>query len=405
MSKHLQLIKCLILCGFLATILVPTHCQLRPFGASRVEKRQREKKILDKILGGTYDSNIRPTGGNSTNGETQVTVNLAVNAVSKIDDFNMEYSVQLTQRMEWSDDRLKFFQLDEDRTNPIKHLTLTDVSKIWMPDIFFINEKAGNFHNIIKPNVYIRIFPNGVVSISIRITLRLACPMNLVLFPMDTQKCAIIMASYAWTTDDLIFRWREENPVQLPDLALPRFTMQSNITSICDRETVTGKYSCIRVDFVLTRNFSFYLTQMYIPCIMLVIVSWVSFWLDENAVPARTALGITTLLTMATQQANMNKNLPPVSYTKALDVWSGTCLAFIFCALLEFALVNYATRFDKRTKAKIHEHVGHDPVVGGWLSRRYPSTSKKIDVVARILFPLLFILFNIVYWLAYLLNA
>ncbi|ODN01697.1 Glutamate-gated chloride channel [Orchesella cincta] len=402
MSKHLQ---CLIFCGVFATILVPTYCQQRALGvgAARVQERQREKKILDDILGGTYDSNIRPTGGNSTNGETQVVVNLALNAVSKIDDFNMEYSVQLTLRKEWNDDRLRFAHLD--RTNSIKHLTLTDVSKIWIPDIFFINEKSGRFHSIIKPNVYVRIFPDGLVSISIRISLTLACPMDLKLFPMDTQSCAIVMASYAWTTNDLIFRWRDQNPVQLPDLSLPRFTMQSNKTSTCDRETVTGKYSCIRVDFVLIRNFSFYLTQMYIPCIMLVIVSWVSFWLDENAVPARTALGITTLLTMATQQANMNKNLPPVSYTKALDVWSGTCLMFIFAALLEFALVNYATRFDKRTKAKSHEELGHDPVSSGWLSRRYPSTSKKIDVIARILFPLLFISFNIVYWLAYMLSA
>lgn len=34
---------------------------------------------------------------------------------------------------------------------------------------------------------------------------------------------------------------------------------------------------------------------------MLVIVSWVSFWLDPNAIPARVSLGVTTLLTMATQ--------------------------------------------------------------------------------------------------------
>ena len=75
---------------------------------------------------------------------------------------------------------------------------------------------------------------------------------------------------------------------------------------------------------------------------MLVIVSWVSFWLDQHAIPARVSLGVTTLLTMSTQTSGISAQLPPVSYTKAIDVWTGACqvnsyIPYIFW----FYLYNY----------------------------------------------------------------
>ena len=106
------------------------------------------------------------------------------------------------------------------------------------------------------------------------------------------------------------------------------------------------------MDLTFKREFSYYLLTIYVPCCMLVIVSWVSFWLDPNAVPARVSLGVTTLLTMSTQTASINNSLPPVAYTKAIDVWTGVCVTFVFSALLEYALVNYASRSDAQRLAK-----------------------------------------------------
>ncbi|XP_067613095.1 glutamate-gated chloride channel isoform X17 [Eurosta solidaginis] len=370
---------------------------------------------------------------------------------------NKEYSVQLTFREQWTDERLKF----DDIQGRLKYLTLTEANRVWMPDLFFSNEKEGHFHNIIMPNVYIRIFPNGSVLYSIRISLTLACPMNLKLYPLDRQICSLRMASYGWTTNDLVFLWKEGDPVQVvKNLHLPRFTLEKFLTDYCNSKTNTGEYSCLKVDLLFKREFSYYLIQIYIPCCMLVIVSWVSFWLDQGAVPARVSLGVTTLLTMATQTSGINASLPPVSYTKAIDVWTGVCLTFVFGALLEFALVNYASR-SGLNKANMHKenmkkkrrdleqasldaasdlldtdsnatfamkplvrHPG-DPMAleklrqcevhmqapkrpnccKTWLSKfptRQCSRSKRIDVISRITFPLVFALFNLVYWSTYL---
>ncbi|KAL7039178.1 hypothetical protein ACKWTF_009826 [Chironomus riparius] len=331
-----------------AVIYFACLCSASLANNPRVNFREKEKKILDQILGqGKYDARIRPSGINGTDGACTVNVNMFLRSISKIDDYKMEYSVQLTFREQWLDERLKF----DDIGGRLKYLTLTEANRVWMPDLFFSNEKEGHFHNIIMPNVYIRIFPYGSVLYSIRISLTLACPMNLKLYPLDRQICSLRMASYGWTTADLVFLWKEGDPVQVvKNLHLPRFTLEKFLTDYCNSKTNTGEYSCLKVDLLFKREFSYYLIQIYTPCCMLVIVSWVSFWLDQGAVPARVSLGVTTLLTMATQTSGINASLPPVSYTKAIDVWTGVCLTFVFGALLEFALVNYASRsglFDK----------------------------------------------------------
>ncbi|XP_058119139.1 glutamate-gated chloride channel isoform X7 [Anopheles ziemanni] len=428
----------------------------------KVNFREKEKKILDQILGaGKYDARIRPSGINGTDGPAVVRVNIFVRSISKIDDVTMEYSVQLTFREQWLDERLKF----DDIGGRLKYLTLTEANRVWMPDLFFSNEKEGHFHNIIMPNVYIRIFPYGSVLYSIRISLTLACPMNLKLYPLDRQVCSLRMASYGWTTADLVFLWKEGDPVQVvKNLHLPRFTLEKFLTDYCNSKTNTGEYSCLKVDLLFKREFSYYLIQIYIPCCMLVIVSWVSFWLDQGAVPARVSLGVTTLLTMATQTSGINASLPPVSYTKAIDVWTGVCLTFVFGALLEFALVNYASRsgshqadraadmhrenmkkkrremeqasldaasdlldtdsnatfamkplvrhpgdplaLEKLRQCEVHMQAPKRPnCCRSWLSKfptRQCSRSKRIDVISRITFPLVFALFNLVYWSTYL---
>ncbi|KAK6024557.1 Neurotransmitter-gated ion-channel transmembrane region, partial [Ostertagia ostertagi] len=165
----------------------------------------------------------------------------------------------------------------------------------------------------------------------------------------DVQTCVVDFASYAYTTKDIEYGWKEEKPIQIKDglrQSLPSFLLSNVKTGNCTSVTTTGAYSCLRTIIELKREFSYYLLQLYIPSFMLVAVSWVSFWLDKDSVPARVTLGVTTLLTMTTQASGVNANLPPVSYTKAIDIWIGVCLAFIFGALLEFALVNWAARQD-----------------------------------------------------------
>jgi hypothetical protein len=72
------------------------------------------------------------------------------------------------------------------------------------------------------------------------------------------------------------------------------------------------------VVFKFKRRLGYYLFHTYLPTCLIVIMSWISFWIKPEAVPARVTLGVTSLLTLSTQHANSQKSLPPVSYIKVI---------------------------------------------------------------------------------------
>ena len=78
----------------------------------------------------------------------------------------------------------------------------------------------------------------------------------------------------------------------------------------------------------------YYLIQIYIPSSLIVVISWVSFWLNRGATPARVGLGVTTVLTMTTLISSTNSALPKISYVKSIDVYLAACFFMVFASLL-----------------------------------------------------------------------
>uniref|UniRef100_A0A8C3P5A1 Glycine receptor alpha 3 n=1 Tax=Cyanoderma ruficeps TaxID=181631 RepID=A0A8C3P5A1_9PASS len=396
--------------------------------------------FLDKLMGrmSGYDARIRP---NFKGPPVNVTCNIFINSFGSIAETTMDYRVNIFLRQNWNDPRLAYSEYPDDSLD----LDPSMLDSIWKPDLFFANEKGANFHEVTTDNKLLRIFKNGNVLYSIRLTLILSCPMDLKNFPMDVQTCIMQLESFGYTMNDLIFEWQEKGAVQVAEgLTLPQFLLkEEKDLCYCTKHYNTGKFTCIEVRFHLERQMGYYLIQMYIPSLLIVILSWVSFWINMDAAPARVALGITTVLTMTTQSSGSRASLPKVSYVKAIDIWMAVCLLFVFSALLEYAAVNFVSRQHKellrfrrkRKKSKVKVTVftdfkgqfsitayGVGPCVQAkdGVAQKGPNNpvqavpkspeemrkvfidrAKKIDTISRACFPLAFLIFNIFYWVIY----
>uniref|UniRef100_A0A4W4FPM9 Glycine receptor, alpha 2 n=1 Tax=Electrophorus electricus TaxID=8005 RepID=A0A4W4FPM9_ELEEL len=395
--------------------------------------------FLDKLMGKTsgYDARIRP---NFKGPLVNVTCNIFINSFGSVTETTMDYRVNIFLRQKWNDPRLAYSEYPD----PSLDLDPSMLDSIWKPDLFFANEKGANFHDVTTDNKLLRIFKDGTVLYSIRLTLILSCPMDLKNFPMDVQTCTMQLESFGYTMNDLVFEWLDKGPVQVAEgLTLPQFIMrQEKELGYCTKHYNTGKFTCIEVKFQLERQMGYYLIQMYIPSLLIVILSWVSFWINMDAAPARVALGITTVLTMTTQSSGSRASLPKVSYVKAIDIWMAVCLLFVFAALLEYAGVNFVSRQQKeflrlkrrqRRNLQVEEELregrfhfsgygvascvkdgmaAKGPVAGmvqqpsilrdvEWSRKKFVDRAKRIDTISRAAFPLAFLIFNIFYWVTY----
>ncbi|KAI1725959.1 neurotransmitter-gated ion-channel ligand binding domain-containing protein [Ditylenchus destructor] len=265
----------------------------------------------------------------------------------------MTFDVDLYLYMSWRDQSLShsgsdFIMVNDDEIR----------KQLWLPDLYFANARQANFHHVTVPNFNLFIGPDGTVAYSSRVTLSVACNLDLIDYPMDKQVCYIKVLSYAYIAKTVRVTWFERTPILFnEEIGLPEFTISNVTAEHCNgtyRYAVTensfklDQFSCLTCNLYLSRALGFNMVQSYIPTGLIVIISWVSFWIDRRAVPARVTLSFTTLLSLTTIGNGMRFALPQVSYAKAIDYWFGGCMFYVFLALLEYAVVNsYMRRSEK----------------------------------------------------------
>ncbi|CAG9768528.1 unnamed protein product [Ceutorhynchus assimilis] len=184
-----------------------------------------------------------------------------------------------------------------------------------------------------------------------RFTTTLACMMDLHYYPLDSQNCTVEIESYGYTVMDVVMYWKNRPVRGVEEAELPQFTIIGYETNDRKEKLATGIYQRLSLSFKLQRNIGYFIFQTYLPSILIVMLSWVSFWINHEATSARVALGITTVLTMTTISTGVRSSLPRISYVKAIDIYLVMCFVFVFAALLEYAAVNY-TYWGARAKKK-----------------------------------------------------
>ena len=106
---------------------------------------------------------------------------------------------------------------------------------IWLPDLYFANARTAKFHEVTVPNFNLFISQDGTIAYSSRVTLTVACNLQLSMYPMDQQTCQVRILSYAYIANQVNVTWFRASPIRYnPEIGLPEFNIEDIDQTYCD---------------------------------------------------------------------------------------------------------------------------------------------------------------------------
>ncbi|XP_012555765.2 gamma-aminobutyric acid receptor subunit beta-3 isoform X1 [Hydra vulgaris] len=388
-------------------------------------------RTISNLLDG-YDCRLRP---DYLGKPVEVIVEATILSIKSVDIIKMTYTMELFFRQRWRDYRLKH-NLDQNLQITVGEKHPADI--IWTPDTVFINSAVSNLFHLTVNNHHVDISPLGEVFWGTRVSVSPKCVVNLVLYPMDIRTCVIETVSYGYSTRHIQYKWSSHNPIIVQDKQMNQFVMTGFDTIAQDKVFISGNFTYLTASFTFQRLFGFAIIQIYVPTIAIVVISWMSLWVRRDVPPARVSLCITALLTICTVWSSVNSQLPRVNYFKAVDIYLMVSFCNVIFTLIEYTLVlnsdllgdiwrqrkklsiltkiknktllepkqsgSLTFRGEKKIKSEIQDTEKQKQELAKKISAENDRIADKIEHLARIIFPLTFIVFNIFYWTIFLLK-
>ncbi|KAL6435985.1 hypothetical protein ACFW04_005662 [Cataglyphis niger] len=341
------------------------------------------------ILPERYVKEIRPPSEKGA--PVVVDFNILVVDINSINVEDMDFRVDMFVSQSWIESRFDMSQNIFEDDDDYVILPPEFFDNLWQPDPYFLNSKVSEIATLNHKFSLVTLYRNKTIKYSARINAIVACQMEFQLYPMDIQICPIYIESFSYNRKKLRLKWGAGGVTVNPELKLLQYDIgkpavfEETIDYMLEKN---GNFSRLVFFFRFERQIGHHLIQTFAPSTLVVMLSWFSFWLGLDAIPGRVALLVTSMLTLVTMFTGLKSDIPPVAYIKRLTTNKGPSI--------------WDDEFIYMTKSKNKRTGGRHLLPTLWMpDPRYQTRktrSQKIDCYSRIVFPILFLLFVVLYW-------
>jgi len=307
----------------------------------------------------------RPAAGA---GPTQISTEIWAVDISSIDSAQQSFTADIAVILRWKDPRLAH------TGTGVAHYAL---DQIWTPRVGIANETSSVVRKLPES---VEVDADGTVVYRQRYVGAFTQPLHLQSFPFDKQTFRLHLVAVRYSPAEVKFvpdqKWIDAGLKQgggiSPSITLPDWAINKWDIKTLNYSLVPGiEYSGYIFEFTASRNVQHYILKVILPLILIVMMSWIVFWIDPRETSSQISVAITSMLTLIAYRFAIDSQLPRLAYTTRLDAFILTSTLLVFFCLIE-VLVTTILHNKQRT-----------------------APAKKVDRYCRIIFPVIFALATI----------
>ena len=269
-----------------------------------------------------------------------VEVKMVLLDVDEIDNVKQTFTANLATAMRWQDHSLAH-QGPGSISKP-----LTD---IWYPSVQILNQQrlVATFPKVVE------ILPDGTVVYRQRYWGNFSQPLELKSFPFDTQKLKVIVANVGFGMQSVRLLPSSDSGISekfsMPDWTVTEWDFAAVDLPIEENDTpIRGMVFSLDVK----RDTSYFKYKVIFPLVLIVMMSWMVFWIDPSLVATQISVSVTAMLTLIAYRFALAGLIPRLAFLTSLDFFVLVSTLAVFISMIEVLYTAHLATNDQLKKAR-----------------------------------------------------
>ncbi|XP_047502382.1 uncharacterized protein LOC125047881 [Penaeus chinensis] len=336
-----------------------------------------------------------------------VSVYVLMLSMRAFDLTGFNFVCEIEVRFSWKDSRLTLLHLKKDSFLNIIHLT---ERMPWKPDVEFFGDALttsdvntrysflmGQRKKKPLPDNSAKLWEdetfegrdNPLVMVQ-KLTVTTSCQFDLITFPFDTQTCKLGLVLRGLTKDYIALVPEGPGIKYIGKRKLLEYYLKEEFMAPED----VGNYSGQVIEMKFRNLSTFYVTSTYIPTFIIVVIGYIVFFFPVEDFNERIMVALTALLVEAAFFTQMSSSIPQTAYLKLVDIWFVYCITSLFLVVVTVAFINWCKKCAPAFVLWLRKH---ELKSEGRLASRRTALASRLNILCRIVCPILTALFFIFY--------